>query len=150
MRQAILGGAAAAALVVTSYAVWSFTRPGPLVPMHTALRHDDFLFSVNGLSTIAEGGTNRLLVDVLVINQAKRVNYEWRDAIAFLEDGRGNRYEPASHNAFSLAPGESRVATVTFEVPRETRHPVVRFWDGIYMGDAFNGVAYARVRVSLR
>jgi len=150
MRQAILGGAAAAALVVTSYAVWSFTRPGPLVSMHTPIRHDDFLFSVNATrSTPHSAGVNRLSLDVLVVNQAKRVNYDWRDTIAFVEDVDGKRYDPVSTETFTLAPGESRIATVTFDVPASIRQPVVRFWDGIYMGDAFNGGAYARTRVSI-
>ena len=150
MRQAILGGAAVAAFVVTSYSVWSFTRPGPLVGMRTPIRHDDFLFSVNGTRTSpAPNNEHHLLVDVLVVNQAKRVDYEWRDTIAFIEDADGKRYDPVSHNTFSLQPGESRTATVSFLVPRMIREPVVRFWDGIYMGDAFNGGAYARTRVSI-
>lgn len=149
MYRAILGGAAAAALVVTSYAVWSFSRPGPLVAMRTPLRHDDFLFSVNGVHSVPLKNANHLLVDVLVVNQAKRVDYHWRDAIAFVQDAAGNRYDAVSHSTFMLAPGESRTATIAFDLPKSIQHPVVRFWDGIYMGDAFDGAKYARARVSI-
>lgn len=150
MRQAIVGGSAAAALVVTSYAIWSFTRPGPIVPMHTQLRHDDFLFSVNGVrSATAAHDIKRMTVDILVVNQAKRVGYNWRDTIAFVEDESGRRYAPVSKNAFTLSPGESRIASVEFQLPKAIAKPVVRFWDGIYMGDAFDAAKYARTRVSI-
>ena len=149
MYRVILGGAAAAALVVTSYAVWSFSRPGPLVAMHTPLRHDDFVFSVNAAHSVPFKDANHLLIDVLIVNQAKRVEYEWRNAIAFVEDAGGNRYDAVSDNSFALRPGESRVAAIAFDVPKSVQHPVVRFWDGIYMGDAFDGAKYARARVSI-
>jgi len=145
MRKAFMGGAAAAALVVTSYAVWSFARPGPVVALRTPLRHDDFLFSVNG----ANSRGRHVTIDILVVNQARRVDYAWRDSIAYLQDDRGNRYAPVSRHSFELAPGASRTAHVAFDVPVDARGLGVRFWDGIFMGDALDGALYARSLVAL-
>lgn len=146
MRKAFMGGAAVAAFVVTSYAVWSFSRPGPVVAMRTPLRHDDFLFSVNDARAAS---ATRVVVDILVVNQARRVGYAWNDSIAYLQDERGNRYNAVSRHAFELSPGTSRTAQVTFDVPADARGLAVRFWDGIDMGDALDGARYARSLVAL-
>lgn len=108
MFKAFADGAAAAALVVTSYAVWSFTRPGPR-------RHGGFV-----------------TIDILVVNHARRAKYAWRDSIAYLQDERGDRYTPVSSQAFELTPGASRTVRVAFDVPALARGLAVRFLDGIH------------------
>jgi hypothetical protein len=35
-------------------------------------------------------------------------------------------------------------------VPANSSRPMLRFWDGVFMGDALNGVAYAHAAVPLR
>ena len=86
---------------------------------------------------------------ILVQNQARRVGYPWRDSIAYLADASGTRYRPSSKGAFSLAPGESRVAHVVFNIPANGAGVVLRFWDGIFMGDAFDANVYGRTAVRI-
>lgn len=126
MRRAFMGGAAAAALVVTSYAVWSFARPGRL------LRHDGFV-----------------TIEILVVNHARRAAYAWRDSVAYLQDDCGNRYAPVSSQAFAVSPGTSRTVCVAFDVPVDARGLAVRFRDGIRMSDAVDRPLTARLPAPL-
>lgn len=145
MNAAFLGGTATAVLVITSYTAWSFARTGPIVGLHQPVRHDDFLFTVNGVRPRQK----QLLVEILVVNQAKRVDYHWRDSIAYVQDARGNRYAAVSGGRFTLAPGDSRTATAAFDIPNDARGLTLRFWDGIDMGDALDAATYARSRLEL-
>ncbi len=91
----------------------------------------------------------RYHVAILVQNQALRVDYRWRDDIAGVTDRAGVRYRPTSCGQFVLGPGQSRIADVTFDLPRAARDAKIQFWDGIFMGDALNGGAYAKARIVL-
>jgi hypothetical protein len=139
----------AAVFVVTSYAIWSFARPAHAVGFGERIRHDDFLFSVEGARRAPRGDASIVSVDVLVVNQAKRVGYEWRDSIAYLTDDRGTRYGSESDGTYEIAPGNELRRTVRFRVPRDAANLSLHFWDGVFMGDALDGVAYAKTYVPL-
>jgi hypothetical protein len=149
-----LGLAAAAVLALVAYAGWMRIRPPYPVAIGTPIRHDDFLFTVLDVRRQAlSGGGASYRVAVNVENQAKVVNYQWRDTIAsvraFDATGFGHDFFPETNGVFIIAPGESRVAHLTFYVPAGMSSANLQFWDGIFMGDALNGAAYAKAVVPL-
>ena len=149
MNRWIFAGAGALAAVLLLYVVVSAERPARDVAIGVPIRHDDFLFTVQRITTHRSGEMTHYDVAILVQNQALRVDYHWRDDIAYVAASNGERFPPASRGEFVLAPGQSRTATVRFGLPGTLAGPSLRFWDGIFMGDAFNGGAYAKASIPL-
>ncbi len=151
----VVGGAAAVVvLLAAGFAAWAIPRIPHVVAVGTPIRHDDFLFTVTQIrrSRLASG-TALYRVDVRVQNEAKIVNYRWRDTIAYVRafdaDGFGHDFYSVTHGSFMLPAGDERTANLDFLVPRGFSSANLRFWDGIFMGDAFNGAAYANAIVPL-
>lgn len=124
------------------------------VAIGTPIRHDDFLFTVQEVRrSRLPGGAALYRVAVRVQNQAKIVNYQWHDTIAYVrafdERGFGHNFFPTTRRSFVLNAGEERTAHLTFAVPAGYSSANLRFWDGIFMGDALNGGAYGRAIVPL-
>lgn len=114
MHESFLDGAAAAALVVTSYAVWSFASPVPVVAGFVS-------------------------IEILVVNHARDAAYAWHESVAYLQDDRGNRHAPISSQSFALAPGANRTVRITFDIPAPVRKLTLWFQDGIPMNQFFAG-----------
>jgi hypothetical protein len=149
--------AIAAAIVVVAggaFAAWVVTRVPYVVAVGTPIRHDDFLFTVTAIHrTRLPDGTAHYRVAVLVQNQAKVVDYQWRDTIAsvraFDGEGYGHDFFSTTRGSFVLRAGEKHTVNLTFDVPAGYSSANLRFWDGIFMGDAFNGGAYGKAIVPL-
>ncbi|PZR59633.1 MAG: hypothetical protein DLM50_00540 [Candidatus Meridianibacter frigidus] len=141
---------AALAVVFTSIAAYAHASAAPMVvPRGTAIRHDDFIFTVVRAKRSPSFQGDRYSVVVRIDNHALRVPYQWSDSIVFVSDAAGNRYAAQSKGECELPPGASRNVRVDFDLPRGAARPVLHFWDGVLMGDLFDGVAYARVGVRL-
>jgi len=124
------------------------------VPIGAGVRHDDFTFTVLGAqrSGAPSGGLADVAVRLRIANQARRVSYRFSPSIAFVVDGKGRRYEAAaarSSPAERIEPGSSAVETLVFRVPSETTEIALGYWDGVLMGDLFDGLQYARARVRI-
>ena len=144
---AIVAAAAGAAAFV-------LTRTPYTVAVGAPIRHDDFLFTVTGIHrTRLADGTAQYRVTVLVQNRAKVVGYQWRDSIAYVRafdhGGYGHNFFSATHGSFVIRAGDERTSNLTFDVPPGYSSANLRFWDGIFMGDAFNGGAYGNAIVPL-
>lgn len=122
--------------------------PVQIVAPGTAVGHDDFFYSVTSVVHSRRGTLDRYDVALLVENHARRVGYHWHDDIAYIRGGRGPRYRPLTHHALDIAAGSERTVALSFVVPAGTR-PMLRFWDGVYMGDVFNAVRYAKTAIPL-
>lgn len=149
MSRWIFAGASALATVLLLYVIVSAAKPPQNVAIGVPIRHDDFLFTVQRITARRSREMTHYDVAILVQNQALRVDYHWRDDIAYVAAANGERFRPTSRGDFVLAPGESRSATVRFSLPATLASPSLRFWDGIFMGDAFNGGAYAKASIPL-
>lgn len=136
-------------LVLAAGLFLNLRGPTENVAIGQPIRHDDFLFTVERVTRESRVDGVRYHVAILVQNQALRVDYRWRNDIAYVTDRRGVRYRPTSSGQFVLGPGESRTAGLTFDLPRDARDVKLQFWDGIFMGDALNGGAYANARIVL-
>ena len=150
MKHGFLAAFGALAAAIAIYAIVSAAQATHSVNIGEPIRHDDFLFTVERIASQTSGDRTRYHVSILVQNQAVRVGYRWHDAIAYIDDASGVHYRPSTNDEFVLAPGESRITNVAFDLPRTIGRPSLRFWDGIFMGDALNGAAYAKARVGLR
>jgi hypothetical protein len=156
----------AALLFASLYAVFTASRPVRLLAIGQRVQHDDFFLSVSALRRVKriDDTTARgtfYVVRINVENRAKRVPYSWHNTIAYVVDTAGRRYAPdaAGQRAFDRAArrqpeseipaGQSRLYDVVFDLPREAEKPVLQFWDGVLMGDAFDGVAYAKAKIRL-
>ena len=144
------GAVFAVGALAAAYGSWSAFGPVRRVAIGQAIRHDDFVFTVRRVSRAAQpDGRVRYVVDVEVQNQAMQVSYRWSDSTAYVEDAARHRYAPASDGAFDLPAGQTQVAAVQFMLPANVKDPALRFWDGIFMGDAFDANAYGRTAVTL-
>lgn len=124
-------------------------------PASTIVRHDDFSFALDGPIVVARPGpqeTKTIQVMLRIENDAKRVSYEWQPTTAYLVDEDGGRYETdisSSTAATSIPAGQSARVKVSFAVPYASRDLRLAFWDTVMMGDVFDGVRYARLRLRL-
>src|SRR5581483_12453680 len=105
MRKSWTIGLALAALfviAVAGYAAWTRLRPPYPVAIGTPIRHDDFLFTVTDVKKLVlPRGAALYRVSINVTNQAKVVDYQWRDSIAYVrafdKDGFGHNFFPLSN-----------------------------------------------------
>jgi hypothetical protein len=151
---AVAGAAAVLSLLVVGLAAWAIPRIPQVVAVGTPIQHDDFSFTViQSRRRQLPDGTTQYRVAVVVRNGAKIVNYQWRDAIAYVrafdDRGFGQNFYPVTHRSFFLPAGSARTTELEFVVPRGFSSANLRFWDGIFMGDAFNGGSYGREIVPL-
>jgi hypothetical protein len=146
--------AGAIVIAAAGLAAFAVARTPYVVAVGSPIRHDDFLFTVTAVHrTRLADGTAQCRVAVLVQNQAKVVDYQWRDSIAYVRafdnGGYGHNFFSTTHGSFVIRAGEERTANLTFDVPRGYSSANVRFWDGIFMGDALDGGAYGKAIVPL-
>jgi hypothetical protein len=146
--------AAIALLVLLLFAAWVKLRAPHVVAIGTPIRHDDFMFTVTRVQqSLLRDGSSLYRVTVNVRNEAKVVNYQWRDEVAYVrafdERGFGHNFSSSTRRSFVLAPGGDRDAHLLFRLPKSVSSAGMYFWDGIYMGDAFNGGAYTKAVVPL-
>jgi|GEM_PF-1282045 len=151
---AVFGVAALVVVLVASLAAFMYFHTPYVVAIGTPIRHDDFLFTVTQIhgNKLADG-TARYRASVEITNEAKVVDYQWRDSIAYVRAfdaaGFGHNFFPLSSASFTLPAGQKRTVHLEFHVPRGLSSAHLRFWDGIFMGDAFNGGAYGKAIVPL-
>ncbi len=154
IRYAIFAAVALVVLIGGAFAACSVIRPPIVVAVGTPIQHDDFFFTVTAIhrGKVADGSAH-YRVSVRVQNQAKVVEYLWRDTIAYVRAfdsrGFGRDFSPVTHATFILQAGEKRTAKLVFYIPPGYSSANLRFWDGVFMGDALNGAAYGKAIVPL-
>ena len=146
----VIGVAGVAILAVAGFAL---ARSTIEVPMATRVHHDDFNFFVRSVEFGKQlDGSQDIYVHLTVENDAKVVGYTWMPSTAYLVDAAGRRYyadSPHSSSAKTIPPGQSADVTLVFQTPSAARDLRVAFWDTIMMGDVFDGLRYARLRLRL-
>jgi hypothetical protein len=126
-----------------------------IVPVGQAVRQDDFLYTVTHVVAKRTPSSTVYAVTIRVDNQALRVDYHWSDEIAFVEDAAGRKFQARADSADEVSadpivpPGGSADFTLDFELPKDARAPMLRYWNGILMGDIFDGAAYAHAAIPL-
>jgi hypothetical protein len=128
-----------------------------IVPVGQAVRQDDFLYTVTHVVEKKTASSTVYVVTIRVDNQALRVDYHWSDDIAYVADGAGRKFQARANSAaagetkeeWTVPPGGSADYTLDFELPKDARAPVLRYWNGILMGDIFDGAEYAHVAIPL-
>jgi hypothetical protein len=122
------------------------------VPGSTIVHHDDFVFVLDGV--ILRHGLNTKIVEIplRIENHAKVVSYHWTSTTAYLVDADGHRYESdqlKSTATTTIPAGQSTHVKVVYNVAYYSPDLRLAFWDGIMMGDVFDGLRYARLRLRL-
>ncbi|HET9392799.1 MAG TPA: hypothetical protein VFO29_04650 [Candidatus Rubrimentiphilum sp.] len=148
------GAAALVAVLAAGFVLWAVPRVPHVIALGTPIQHDDFFFTViQSKRQQLPDRSARYHVAVVVRNGAKVVNYQWRDAIAYVrafdDRGFGHDFYPLTHRSFILPAGSARTTELEFRIPPGFSSANLRFWDGIFMGDAINGGAYSREIVPL-
>ncbi len=139
----VVSGAAliVVALLLAGFMLWPQIRPPYVVALGTPIQHDDFFFTVTQIRAhTLPNGTRQYRVAVKIQNRAKTVNYQWRDTIAYVRafdsGGFGHNFYPLTSGGFVLQPGAERTAELDPRIPTDLSSANLRFWDGIFMGDA--------------
>lgn len=128
--------------------------PEVVVAVGAPVRQDDFLYTVTRVVKHQENENVAYVVTVRVDNQAKIVDYQWRDAIAYVTDKTGRQYQALRDQRGGLdrppiAAGASATYDLTFVLPGAAQIPVLRYSNGTMMGDVFDGAAYRRAVIPL-
>jgi len=156
MRRVLLAVVALAG-IVTMLAIAGYALAhSPLdVPASSVVRHDDFDFTIDG-PIVVHGpeplDTKIVEIPLRIRNDAKVVSYQWMPTTAYLVDAGGGRYDAdasQSTPATSITHGQSARVKVVFSVPYYAPDLRLAFWDGVLMGDVFDGLRYARLRLRL-
>ncbi len=156
-------------LAVLYWTLYAFASPRQYVGMGTAIRQDDFDYTVTGVKKLPaiEAGSHKLrargifyVVTIRLDNHALRVPFDWDDGIVRIVDKTGHQFkvDPAAQAALvtqtvvdRLVPaGSHRSFQTVFDLPKDIDHPAVAFENGILMGDAFDFVKYRRIAVALQ
>ncbi|HEY7994344.1 MAG TPA: DUF4352 domain-containing protein [Candidatus Eremiobacteraceae bacterium] len=166
--QLLIGAGIFGAAVIAGFIYFYSGSPPYQVAIGEPIRQDDFLYTVVGVTKARTVGDDAhravahgvfYVTTIQVDNQAMRVGYQWDPSIVFVTDDAGNRYSmslDAQRAIDATRPvgtmidaGRSARYEVAFDLPSDTRHPVLGFSNGVMMGDVFNGAAYTRARVPL-
>ena len=168
-RQRLLVGAVVFGAIVIAGLIYLYSGSPPYqVAIGQAIRQDDFLYTVVGVTKARSVGDDAhkavahgvfYVTTIQVDNQAMRVGYQWDPSIVYVTDDAGKRYPmsldaqraiDATHPVDTMIDaGRSAKYEVAFDLPLDIRHPVLAFSNGIMMGDVFNGASYTRARVPL-
>jgi hypothetical protein len=155
VRRTLLNAAAlvlagVATLAIAGYALAHYPIEAP---MTTRVHHDDFAFVVRSVEYGSQlEGSRDVYIHLSVENDARVVGYRWEPATAYLIDGAGRRYLPGARNSTpsaTIAAGNRADETLVFQVPPDAHDLRLAFWDGVMMGDVFDGLRYARLRLRL-
>jgi hypothetical protein len=136
------------------------------------IHHDDFEYSVtnliitrflkNGKDTLHANGMY-YLVKFKVDNNAKRVNHEWDNSIAYISDEKAGtfenipevqqyfeKFEPYGLKDIYITPAGSADSTyLAFDLPFNVTMPYLKVKGSILIGDVFDGALFRRVRIKL-
>ena len=129
--------------------------PVDVVPVGKPVRQDDFTYTVTHVGKERKSDGVTCFVTIRVNNEAKRVDYWWSDDTTFVTDSAARRYRaaaptiPAAVNRAPIPPGASAAYDLTFSLPADAKNPILRYWNGILMGDVFDGLAYSHTAVAL-
>jgi hypothetical protein len=136
------------------------------------IHHDDFEYSVSDviISRFLKNGRDTLyakgmfyMVKFKVENNAKRVNHEWDNTIAYITDERAGTFQndPAIQKFYEkskpfglkekyITPAGSADSTyIAFDLPFNVTMPYLKVKGDILMGDFFDGALFRRVRIKL-
>ena len=150
IRAAIVGIA-----VLTLGFLYFRSLPSDVVAVGAPVRQDDFTYTVTRVVRHRTNGLVSYVVTVRVDNEAKLVDYRWSDDIVYVTDSNGRRYLPAKPDGSAargrtpVGAGSSAEYEITFDLPFAAEHPMLHYWNGIMMGDVFDGAAYGRAVVAL-
>ena len=164
--------AATIAACVASLFTWSCEPEDRTIRTGQRIHHDDFEYSVTSFrvsKTIGEGqGTatasgNFYIVTFVAENNAKRVNHEWVDSIAYIMDEEGGVYENLLWAQRALnrvsrfgwtedhvtPPGGSDSTVLVFDLPEGVRAPSLNIRGETLMGDFLDGGQFRKVKIRL-
>jgi hypothetical protein len=152
MYKTLTAVAALVVIVLIAFRFGAHAGAPKIVPVGQAVRQDDFLYTVTRVVAKQTPSPTVYAVTIRVDNQALRVDYHWSDDIAYVEDNAGRKFQARADSAAfdsTVPPGGSSDFTLDFELPKDARAPMLRYWNGILMGDMFDGAAYAHVAIPL-
>jgi len=147
-------------------------KKGDIIGLNKNIHHDDFEYSVTSFSTTPKIKTDKdtilangifYIIHFKVVNNAIRVGHQWDNSIAYLVDGKGNRYENINDNQIALNKsipfnlkeeyntphGTADTTILVFDLPSDAREPYLMIRGGILMGDVFNAGRFRRMKVKL-
>jgi len=172
MKKFLLLGTLVGTLVVGLYITYILTRPEKVIGFGEKIHRDDFDYSVlnveklptiGGRTQPATANGTFYVVTLKVENHAIRVNHQWDISMAYIEDqvGQAYRHSVEGQEAWDKAcgirnaalhntsPGVFETAEIVFELPQGVKNPCLKIWKDVLMGDAFDGIAYRKVKVPL-
>jgi hypothetical protein len=152
--QFIIRGLVVVVVILAIGLVYIGSLPARVIAVGTPVRQDDFSYTVTRVTKHRRTENIAYEVTIRVDNQAKVVDYQWRDAIAYVSDTAGRQYraQPNPRDGSDrppIAAGSSAEYTLTFVLPATAQRPTLRYSNGILMGDVFDGAAYLRAAIPL-
>jgi hypothetical protein len=132
------------------------------------LQHDDFFYSVQDAETVEKIGEREAkgtfyIVSFRVRNDAKRVEHEWKNNVAYVTDENGNVYENDNElqkllnsiqpfgyrDSYISKAGTTESTIFVFDIPDNVKETYLKYRGEYLMGDIFDGNRFKNTRVKL-
>lgn len=138
------------------------------IGLKESIQHDDFRYSVESFERTkmiveTKAGGMFYIVKFRVQNDAKRVDHEWKNDIAYVIDEKGKQYEnniglqkqieavtPFGYkDKYVTHAGVSETTVLVFELPADVKEPYLKVRGDFLMGDLFDGNQFKNTKVKL-
>lgn len=132
------------------------------------IHHDDFEYSVQNVERAEYIGSAKAngiyyIVTFQVQNDAKRVDHEWNNSIAYLIDGNGKEYENSYEQQKNLKQtkqftlkekyvtpsGSTETTILVFDLPKDAKETYLKVRGDFLMGDMFDGNQFKNTKIKL-
>ena len=132
------------------------------------VQHDDFFYTVEKVSTSNTIGDKKAtgmfyIVTFKVQNDAKKVDHEWKNDVAYVIDENGKVYENNTEmqkilnlmtsfgfkNSYITKAGTSETTQFIFDIPLTVKQPYLKYKGDFLMGDMFDGNQFKNSRIKL-
>jgi len=154
--------------MIFAFILLSCSDKEKIIGLKENIHHDDFEYSVQSvektqyIDNIKSKGLF-YLVSFRVENQAKRVEHQWDNKIAYVVDENGKRYENTydlqinlKHTKnFSLKEtyitpaGQFESTILVFDIPYDVKEPYLKVNGEFLMGDMFDGYQFKNTKIKL-
>jgi len=173
MGSALLNRCILATFIILFFVSCNSEKGNLVIGLKENIHHDDFEYSVTSFRKVSDlvklpdqikpDSGNYYLIHFRVENRALRVDHKWDNAIGYIIDENGRKYENSKEDQILLdsslhfgwderyitSPGNSDSTILVFNLPVSVKNPYLLVRGGILMGDAFNGSRFRKIKVKL-
>lgn len=153
---------------LTAFIFISCSSDEKTIGLKQNIHHDDFEYSVQSVERAEYIGSAKAngifyIVTFQVQNDAKRVDHEWDNTIAYVVDEKGKEYENSYEQQKNLKQtkqftlkekyvtqsGSTETTILVFDLPKDAKETYLKVRGDFLMGDMLDGNQFKKTKVKL-